>query len=108
MKKLLSVIVFGLLTGCATPHSDRTYKAVGQDSRAQFLILHYTHVDFPTSLKLLTEGEVSSHYLVSSDPPTIYQLVDEKRRLSRRRELLERRHPTKRELDRNRNRQSWL
>ena len=80
MKKLLSVIVFGLLTGCATPHIDRTYKAVGQDSRAQFLILHYTHVDFPTSLKLLTEGEVSSHYLVSNDPPTIYQLVDEKRR----------------------------
>ncbi|MCY7387590.1 MAG: N-acetylmuramoyl-L-alanine amidase [Burkholderiales bacterium] len=80
MKKRLFVILLGLLTGCATPFIDRTYKAVGQDSRAQFLILHYTHVDFPTSLKLLTEGEVSSHYLVNNSPPTIYQLVDENRR----------------------------
>jgi N-acetylmuramoyl-L-alanine amidase len=72
--------MLGLLTGCATPYIDRTYTSIGQDSRVQFLILHYTHVDFPTSLKLLTEGEVSSHYLVNNSPPSIYRLVDENRR----------------------------
>lgn len=80
MKKLSCIMLFGFLAGCATPYIDRTYTSIGQDSRAQFLILHYTHVDFPTSLKLLTEGQVSSHYLINTDPPTIYQLVDENRR----------------------------
>ena len=78
--RILCIAMFGLLAGCATPYIDRTYNAIGQDSRAQFLILHYTHEDFPTSLKLLTEGQVSSHYLVNNNPPTIYQLVDENRR----------------------------
>ena len=73
------IALFGL-AGCATPYIDRTYNAVSQDSRVQFLILHYTVEDFPTSLKLLTEGQVSSHYLVNSNPPTIYRLVDENRR----------------------------
>jgi N-acetylmuramoyl-L-alanine amidase len=80
MKKLVCVVLFVMLAGCATPYIDKTYIAIGQDSRAQFLILHYTHEDFPTSLKLLTEGQVSSHYLVNNNPPTIYSLVDENRR----------------------------
>jgi N-acetylmuramoyl-L-alanine amidase len=80
MKKLVCIAILGLMTGCATPYIDRSYTSIGQDSRAQFLILHYTHVDFPTSLKLLTEGNVSSHYLVNNSPPTIYGLVDENRR----------------------------
>jgi N-acetylmuramoyl-L-alanine amidase len=46
-----------------------------------FLILHYTVANLPLSLKVLTEGEVSSHYLLSDeDPPRIYRLVDEGRR----------------------------
>jgi len=70
-----------LLAGCASgPPIDRSYTAVGQDSRAQFLILHYTAQDFPTSLKALTQQGVSAHYLVRDEPPTIYQLVDENRR----------------------------
>ena len=73
------IALFGLV-GCATPYIDRTYNAVSQDSRVQFLILHYTVEDFPTSLKLLTDGQASSHYLVNDNPPTIYQLVDENRR----------------------------
>ena len=68
------------LTGCATPYIDRSYTSIGQDSRAQFLILHYTHSNFVESLKILTQGQVSSHYLVNSSPPTIYGLVDENRR----------------------------
>ena len=80
MKKLICVAMVGVLAGCATPYIDRTYNAISQDSRAQFLILHYTAEDFPTALKLLTEGDVSSHYLVNDNPPTIYRLVDENRR----------------------------
>ena len=80
MKRLSCILLSGWLAGCATPYIDRTYTSISQDSRAQFLILHYTVLDFPASLKILTEGEASSHYLVNDNPPTIYQLVDENRR----------------------------
>ena len=43
----------------------------------RYLILHYTERDFETSLRLLTQGEVSSHYLISEEGG-VYQLVDEK------------------------------
>jgi N-acetylmuramoyl-L-alanine amidase len=74
-----------LLSGCATGLKiDTTYTATSQDSRVQFLIIHFTTVDLPASLKTLTQGPVSSHYLVSerqgSVPATVYQLVDENRR----------------------------
>ncbi|WP_272890669.1 N-acetylmuramoyl-L-alanine amidase [Stutzerimonas sp. S1] len=70
-----------LLAGCAGgPKIDTRYSAVGQDSRAQFIVLHYTSSDLPRSLALLTEGEVSSHYLIGDAPATIYRLVDENRR----------------------------
>ena len=69
-----------LVAGCASgPRIDTSYTAAGQDSRAQFLVIHYTHQDFPTALRTLTEQKVSSHYLVRDDPPTIYRLVDESR-----------------------------
>ncbi len=74
-----------LLGGCATGLKiDTTYTATSQDSRVQFLIIHFTTVDLPRSLNTLTQGPVSSHYLVSerqgSVPATVYQLVDENRR----------------------------
>lgn len=73
------------LAGCAGGPSglaiDTSYSARGQDSRAMFLILHYTVGDFASSLKVLTQGPVSSHYLVSDEkPPKVYRLVDENRR----------------------------
>ena len=69
------------LGGCAgfVP-IDTTYTSRNQDSRAMFLVLHYTDDNFPISLKTLTEGKVSSHYLVDDNPPRIYRLVDENRR----------------------------
>jgi N-acetylmuramoyl-L-alanine amidase len=77
---LLAMAVL-LAGGCATGlRIDNTYTAKSQDSRAQFLIIHYTVGDFPSSLKTLTEGPVSSHYLVQDNPPTIYRLVDDTRR----------------------------
>jgi N-acetylmuramoyl-L-alanine amidase len=56
-------------------------QAQGQDSRVLFLILHYTVADFPLSMKILTEQEVSAHYLLSDEsPPRIWRLVSEDRR----------------------------
>lgn len=59
---------------------DRTYTSKSQDSRVQYIIVHFTTIDLEKSLRVLTQGEVSSHYLVAENPPTIYQLVDESRR----------------------------
>jgi N-acetylmuramoyl-L-alanine amidase len=81
-----------LLAGCAgTPSTlttteggvpvDVRYSARGQDSRVLFLILHYTVSDLPWSIKILTERDVSAHYLLTDEtPPRIYRLVDENRR----------------------------
>lgn len=83
MKKLLSCLLLAaFLSGCA--HTalkiDHSKTAIGQESRAQFLILHYTALDQPTSLRVLTEQNVSSHYLIGNDAEaTVYQLVDENR-----------------------------
>ncbi len=60
---------------------DTRLSAKGQDSRVLFLIIHYTVADLPWSIKILTEQEVSAHYLVSDEtPPRIFRLVDESRR----------------------------
>lgn len=85
---LLALFCISFFSGCSTLYIDRTYTAKSQDSRAQFLILHYTAIDHPTSLRVLTQQAVSSHYLVSdgandvpgNEKPVIYQLVDENRR----------------------------
>jgi N-acetylmuramoyl-L-alanine amidase len=71
------------LAGCASGPLpvDTRYRAEGQDSRVLFIVLHYTDEDFANSLKILTRGPVSSHYLVSDEtPPRVYRLVDEDRR----------------------------
>lgn len=59
---------------------DTRHEAVSQDSRVRFIVLHYTSRDFAGALQRLTREEVSSHYLVARDPPTIYRLVPEERR----------------------------
>ena len=76
-----------LLTGCATGtriadghRIDTRHRAVSQESRVRYLILHFTWEGFADSLKVLTQGKVSSHYLVDDDPPRIYRLVEEDRR----------------------------
>src|SRR5687767_2229078 len=81
MKKLALAAAATLLASCASgPHIDTTYTSVGQDSRVMFLVLHFTNENFDRSLRILTQGKVSSHYLVAERPPTIYRLVDESRR----------------------------
>lgn len=76
-----------LLAGCAAPDGstalkiDRSIQAVSQSSRVSFVVLHYTVADTPRSLDILSQRNVSSHYLITDEePPRIYQLVDESRR----------------------------
>jgi len=81
MKAFGLVALLLLLAGCASgPEIDTRYSAVAQDSRAQFIVLHYTSTDFEHSLELLSRGEVSSHFLIDRAPAKIYRLVDENRR----------------------------
>ncbi|PTS82488.1 N-acetylmuramoyl-L-alanine amidase, partial [Pseudomonas sp. HMWF032] len=76
---LFSILL--LLAGCSqTLHINERYSASGQNSRVQYIVLHYTSADLNRSLQLLTETEVSSHYLIGDRTPTIYRLVDENRR----------------------------
>ena len=79
MKILAATLLAALLAGCATgPQYDKTYTAKGQSSRSRFLVLHYTVADRASSIKILTEQQVSAHYLVTDDAkPVIYNLVDE-------------------------------
>lgn len=63
------------------PHIDRSYTSQNQDSRALYIVLHYTVLDWEKSLKVLTTGgQVSAHYLVRDNPVASYALVDENRR----------------------------
>ncbi|MEG0637169.1 MAG: N-acetylmuramoyl-L-alanine amidase, partial [Pseudomonas sp.] len=81
MKAYVCALLLLMLTGCASgPKIDRSHPSVNQDSRIQFVVLHYTNASLERSLQLLTHGEVSSHYLIGDDNGTIYQLVDENRR----------------------------
>lgn len=85
----------GLLAGCS--HSgelldrgnyrvDQSQSSLNQNQRIRFLVLHYTAVDDAESLRLLTCGAGSAHYLVPSVPdvnggkPVVLQLVAEDQR----------------------------
>jgi N-acetylmuramoyl-L-alanine amidase len=82
MTRFALAFLLALAAGCATgPRIDDSYRAKSQDSRVQYLIIHYTTGNFAGAFNILTVGGVSSHYLVrDDDPPTIYRLVDENRR----------------------------
>jgi N-acetylmuramoyl-L-alanine amidase len=93
LRTLLATVAIALgAAGCATPPSGMgtteggipvvtTHTAKGQDSRVLFLVIHYTVADLPQSLHILTERDVSAHYLLTDEtPPRIHRLVDEHRR----------------------------
>ena len=83
---LLALLLALVMGGCATTTPggipiDTSRTAKGQDSRVMFLVLHYTVADLPISLHVLTQQNVSAHYLLTDEsPPRIYRLVDEERR----------------------------
>jgi len=82
MKSIVAILAMAVLAGCSTttPKYDTTYDAVGQSSRARFLVLHYTVANTPSSIKILTQQQVSAHYLLTDEAqPKIYRLVDENR-----------------------------
>ncbi|CAD5107422.1 N-acetylmuramoyl-L-alanine amidase [Zestomonas carbonaria] len=81
MNKFVLLLAALLLGGCASgPRIDTSHPSRNHDSRIQYVVLHYTSADLERSLHLLTVGEVSSHYLIGAQPPTIYRLVDDSRR----------------------------
>lgn len=75
-----------ILTACGSVPKDGfviddSLTAQGKNSRVRHIVLHYTVSDTPRSIKILTEQNVSSHYLITDEhPPTVYQLVDENER----------------------------
>lgn len=86
LRRAFSVLVLIILTACASTGPgelviDRSINAKSQDSRVGLVVLHYTATGNAASLKVLSEHNVSSHYLITDDPnPQVYQLVDENRR----------------------------
>lgn len=79
--RVLILIAMIVLAGCASgPRIDTRYTSLGQDSRAQYIVIHYTSSDLQRSLDILKGRDVSSHYLIGEAPATIYRLVDENRR----------------------------
>jgi N-acetylmuramoyl-L-alanine amidase len=82
LNKFLLTILAVLLAGCASvpPRLDNSLAARSQSSRVKFIVIHYTVSDLPRSIKILTEQEVSSHYLLTDEAePKFYTLVDESR-----------------------------
>ena len=79
---LLLVLLTGCASGPAALRFDESLSAKGQDSRVQFLVLHFTAENLERSINILAHGgRVSSHYLVTDETPVrTYRLVDEHRR----------------------------
>jgi N-acetylmuramoyl-L-alanine amidase len=81
MKLFFCVVLLATLTACTNGlRLDTSHPSVNHDSRIQFVVVHYTSTDLEHSLALLTQGEVSAHYLIGDTPPTVYKLVDENAR----------------------------
>ena len=75
------------LFGCVSTTTPRytidsdTYQATGKSERIKTIVLHYTVSDNDRSIKTLTTGNVSAHYLILDiDDDKIYNLVPESER----------------------------
>lgn len=81
MKTLATLTLTLLLAGCAGGlRFDDSQRSVDHSSRVEFIVIHYTSSDLPRSLKTLSHGGVSAHYLLPADGRRIYRMVDENRR----------------------------
>ena len=77
------LLALAALAGCAQRgpaglNLDTSITAVSQSSRVRFVVLHYTSTDDALSMRLLSQGKVSAHYLIDT-PGRAYRLVDETR-----------------------------
>ena len=69
-----------LLSGCATGLKfDDTYRSDGHRSRVRAVVIHYTVANFDGTMRIMKAADVSYHYVIGMDPPTIYRIVDESR-----------------------------
>lgn len=84
LRRIALCLATSLVASCTSgPVIDRSLTTQDQNSRAKYLILHYTVLDAAASLKEFTGQtavRASIHYLVTDgDHPKIYGLVDESR-----------------------------
>ncbi len=83
LRRFAFFLILAILAGCASrgPYElNDSMKSTGQNSRVEMIVLHYTASSKPTALMVLTNRDVSAHYLVTDDnPPVVYRLVDETR-----------------------------
>ncbi len=78
---LVPALAAFLALGCSRgPRIDYVIPAKSQDSRVQYLILHFTNEDWESAIRILAHGKVSSHYLVRDRPAELARLVEEDRR----------------------------
>jgi N-acetylmuramoyl-L-alanine amidase len=78
-----TLLAAALLAGCAARGPagldlDTSITAASQSSRVRSVVVHYTTVDDAESLRLLSKGKVSAHYLIDLEGRA-YRLVDENR-----------------------------
>lgn len=85
MKRILFLMLL-LLAGCTSTEKiyeidNERYSSIGKNERIQFIVLHYTATTNDVSIRALTQGEVSSHYLIlEGDDDKIYNLVPDNER----------------------------
>lgn len=90
-RPLAGLALLTLLTGCAGSSSTVRVPSENQNSRVSIVVIHFTAIDFDTSLSVLTEPSsrpVSSHYLIPEPNDAsydearlrVYELVPEERR----------------------------
>ena len=84
IQRFISLLTILILAGCASQSPEGRYaindsmKAKGQNSRIDMIVLHYTAGSKTSSLAVLTNKDVSAHYVVTDDnPPLVYRLVDD-------------------------------
>lgn len=68
-----------LLSSCTSINysiDNKKFLSKGQNERIKYIIIHYTATTDEVSVRALTKGNVSSHYLITSkDEESIYNLV---------------------------------
>lgn len=83
---LMTTCLAFLITGCATTApryiiDSQSYQSTGKSERIKTIVLHYTVSDNDRSIKTLTTGKVSAHYLIlDQNDDKVYQLVPESER----------------------------
>lgn len=91
IRPLAGIALLALLAGCAGSSSIVRVPSENQNSRVSIVVIHFTVIDFDTSLRVLTEPSsrpVSSHYLIPEPNDSsydearlrVYELVPEERR----------------------------